>query len=98
MTRKEINLPKSFFMNYVRASARSSLQYFICLNSKRVKIYIYIFGSEKCKITFGFKYINMDIRLKLCIQFVTFTNHAREEDISHYVAFGCDITSCDKNC
>ena len=42
-----------FFVNYVRASARSSLQYFIWLNQKE---YRDIFGCEKCKVTFGFKY------------------------------------------
>ena len=31
ITRKKINLPKSFFVNYVRACARSSVQYFILL-------------------------------------------------------------------
>ena len=29
---KRVNLHKSFFMNYVRASVRNSWQYSICLN------------------------------------------------------------------
>ena len=39
ITRKKIDLLRSFFLHYVRASARSALQYFIWLNSKTVKIY-----------------------------------------------------------
>ena len=40
---KGINLPKSFFVNFVRAGVRSSLHYIILLNPNVV--------------TFGFKYI-----------------------------------------
>ena len=39
ITRKTISLPKLFFVNYVRANTSSSLQYFIWLKSKAVKIY-----------------------------------------------------------
>ena len=39
ITRKGINLPSSFFVNYVRASVRNSLQYFIWLKIKTVKVY-----------------------------------------------------------
>ena len=39
ITRKKINLPKLFFVNYVRAGTSNSLQYLIWLNSKTVKIY-----------------------------------------------------------
>ena len=38
VTRKKINLRKLFFMNNVRTSARSSLQYLICIKSKQVSI------------------------------------------------------------
>ena len=53
VTRKMINLLNLFFMNYVGASARNSLQYLICLKS----ISIDIFTTEKVKVTFGLKYI-----------------------------------------
>ena len=39
ITRKKINLPKLFFVNWVRAGTSDSLQYLIWLNSKTVKIY-----------------------------------------------------------
>ena len=39
LTRKKIISPKLFFVNFVRAGTRSSLQYFIWLKSKRVQIY-----------------------------------------------------------
>ena len=39
ITQKENNLPKLFFVNYVRACTRRLLQYFIWLKSKTVKIY-----------------------------------------------------------
>ena len=39
ITRMKINLPKLFFMNYVRAGASNSLQYLIWLKSETVKIY-----------------------------------------------------------
>ena len=48
ITRKKINLPKLFFINYVRVGTSSSLVEIE--NSKD------IFGS--CKVTFDFKYIN----------------------------------------
>ena len=41
-TRKNINLPRSFFISYVTASVRSSLEYFIWLKSKRVEIYLVV--------------------------------------------------------
>ena len=39
ITRKNINLPKLFFVNYVRAGTNNSLQYLFWLKSKTVKIY-----------------------------------------------------------
>ena len=36
VTRRKINLPKSFFVNYVKPSVKSALQYLIWLKSKRV--------------------------------------------------------------
>ena len=39
ITRKKINLPKLFFVDWVRAGTSNSLQYLIWLNSKTVKIY-----------------------------------------------------------
>ena len=52
VTRKKINLPKSFFfVNGVRAGATSPLLHFIWSRSKQVK---HIFGNEKCKVTFEF--------------------------------------------
>ena len=53
ITRKRINLPSSFFMNYARASVRNSLQYFIWLKIKNSKG---IFDRFKCKVTFGVTY------------------------------------------
>ena len=49
ITRKKVNLPKLFFVNSVRAGTSNSLQ-----NIKNSKD---IFGSSKCKVTFGFEYI-----------------------------------------
>ena len=59
---------KSFFMNYVRACVGNSLQYFFFLKSEWYK---YIFGTEKCKVTFGFKYI---LRAHRCLWFATLKN------------------------
>ena len=42
ITRKKINLPKLFFVKYVRASTSSPLQYFIWLKSKAVKLYLVV--------------------------------------------------------
>ena len=39
ITRKNINLPKLFFVNKVRAGTSNSLQYLIWLKSKTVKIH-----------------------------------------------------------
>ena len=39
ITRKKINLPKLFFIDYVRAGTSSLLQCFIWLKSKTVKMY-----------------------------------------------------------
>ena len=39
ITRKKINLPKFFLMNWVRAGTSNSLQYLIWLKSKTLKIY-----------------------------------------------------------
>ena len=39
ITRKKINLPKLFLVNWVRAGISNSLQYLIWLKSKTVKIY-----------------------------------------------------------
>ena len=48
-------------MNFVRASAGSSLQYLIFLKSKRVDI----FGTEKCKSTFDlFKFASVAMIIK----------------------------------
>ena len=55
ITRKKINLSTSFFLNYVMANARSSLQYGIWLEPKKGKD---IFGNLKCKVTFGLEYID----------------------------------------
>ena len=41
-TRKTINLPKLFFVNYVRAGTSNSLQYLIGLKLKTVKIYMVV--------------------------------------------------------
>ena len=46
VTRKMINLLNLFFMNYVGASARNSLQYLICLKSVSTDI----FTNEKGKV------------------------------------------------
>ena len=51
VTQKTINFPKSFCVNYVKASARSALQYLYLV---KIKTGIDISGSEKCKVTFGF--------------------------------------------
>ena len=48
VTKKRVNLYKSFFVNYVRANVGNSLRYSICL--------IDIFGTEKGGVTFGLKY------------------------------------------
>ena len=42
ITRKKVNLPKLFFVNYFRAGTSNSLQYLIWLKSKTVKIYIVV--------------------------------------------------------
>ena len=39
ITRKKINLPKLFIVNYVKVGTDNSLQYLIWLISKTVKIY-----------------------------------------------------------
>ena len=39
ITRKNINLPKLFFVNKVTAGTNNSLQYLVWLKSKTVKIY-----------------------------------------------------------
>ena len=54
ITRKKINVHKLFFVNKVRAGTSNSMQYLIWSKIKKSK---YIFGSLKCKVTFGFKYI-----------------------------------------
>ena len=54
ITRKKINLTKLFFVNEVRVGTSNSYQYLIWLKSKNSKD---IFGSSKCKVTFGFKYM-----------------------------------------
>ena len=41
-----INLPKLFFMNWVRAGTSNSLQYLIWLESKKVKIYSVVQGVK----------------------------------------------------
>ena len=46
ITQQKINSLKSFFVNYIRASARSSLQYFIWLKSKTIKIYLAVKSVE----------------------------------------------------
>ena len=52
-TRKRVIFLKLFFVNYVMADTRISLQHFIWLKSKTVKIYSVV---KKCKVTFGFKF------------------------------------------
>ena len=52
-TRKKINLPKLFFVDYVCAGTSSSLQFSYLVKIKHSKD---ILGSSKCKVTFGFKY------------------------------------------
>ena len=47
---------KSFFMNHVRAIVVYSLQYLILL---KIRTSIDIFDTEKCKVTFGLKYIHV---------------------------------------
>ena len=42
ITRKKINLPKFFLVNWVRAGTSNSLQYLICLKSETVKIYLVV--------------------------------------------------------
>ena len=42
ITRKKIELPKLFFVNKVRMGTSNSLQYYIWLESKTVKIYLVV--------------------------------------------------------
>ena len=42
ITRKNMNLPKLFFVNKVRAGTNNSLQYLIWLKLKTVKIYLVV--------------------------------------------------------
>ena len=42
ITRNKIIFPKMFFENYARTSTRGSLQYFIWLKSKTVRIYLVV--------------------------------------------------------
>ena len=42
ITRKNINLPKLFFVNKVRAGTNNSLQYSIWFKSKTVKMYLVV--------------------------------------------------------
>ena len=53
ITRKKINLSKLFFVNKVRAGTSNSLQYLMI----KIKNSKDIFGSSKCKATFGLTYI-----------------------------------------
>ena len=46
-----------FFMNYVRVSYKYQ-ELIAIFYLVKIKMSIDIFGSEKCKVTFGFKYIN----------------------------------------
>ena len=42
ITQKKINLLKFFFVNYVRTSTSSSMQYFIWLKTKAVKLFLVV--------------------------------------------------------
>ena len=52
---EEINGLKLYFVNYVRARAKSSLQYFIRLKLKTVKAYSVV---KSVNFTHGYEYIN----------------------------------------
>ena len=49
VTRKKISLCGLFFMNY----AKSSPGFYLF----KIKMSIHIFGTEKCKVTSGLKYV-----------------------------------------
>ena len=53
ITRKKINLPKLFSVNYVWAGTSNTLV--------EIKNSNHIFGSSKCKVTLGFKYTNVSL-------------------------------------
>ena len=75
ITQKNINLPKLFFVNYVRAGTSNSLQYLIWLNSKTVKIYSIVQSVKLllalsilfCSIMCLYSKIGMDTRNKGCV-------------------------------
>ena len=52
---EEINELKLYFVNYVRARAKSSLQYFIRLNLKTEEAYSVV---KSVSFTYGYEYIN----------------------------------------
>ena len=54
ITRMKINLPKLFFLKKVRAGTSN----FCNIRLVKIKNSKDIFGSSKCKVTFGFKYIS----------------------------------------
>ena len=58
ITRKKINLPKLFFINYVRSSVQQLIAIFYVVKIKSRKN---ILGSSMCRVTFGVKYISRTI-------------------------------------
>ena len=55
MTRKKNNLPKLFFVIFCLGKCQEHILIFYFL--VKIKNSTDIFGSKKCKVTFGFKYI-----------------------------------------
>ena len=57
-------LRKSRFMNYVGASAGKLIATF---NVLKIKTSMEIFGSEKCKATFGFQYTRLFVNVNISL-------------------------------
>ena len=55
VTRKKIHLPELFFCELWSGKCQEPFAIFYLV---KIKMSIDIFGSENCKVTFGFKYIN----------------------------------------
>ena len=56
ITQKKINWPKLFFVNYVRGRDQQLVVILYLVEIKNSED-IYIYGSSRCKVTFGFEYI-----------------------------------------
>ena len=54
VTQKCVNLHKSFFMNYGRASVGK----IAISNLLKIRMSVDMFGTEKCKVTFVLNYIS----------------------------------------